>query len=263
MSKKNAGETMKVLVSIPVPKDYSRRDVVGYVRDAVHAHAGGFVDDSMIGISRKATARAVADEPVDGPVAPPDVGNDAASAAIVFALGLGSSDDCMYFLRAWNQGEFDDLRKDYPEAPEEVYIGADCLHPETVIEAPPTLTPVQVINTVVRDINSIQHLPPVSLRQNRREYWKAGARACLQALNTALHKSAQELLGPGRPQPMDAELFSYWVEEARRNPQRVARALTHCQNPDDYRVALWGMVQEDEDKARTSAELLNPEGGIA
>jgi len=259
MSKKNPNDTMKVLVSIPVPKSYSRREVVCYVRDAVRAHADGFVEDGMIGESRKATARELPAQPMERP----RVGHEASTAAIVFALGLDTSEECTYFLREWSEGGFASLREEYPEAPEEVYLGADCLQPKTEAEAPPALTPVQVLSAVVRGINSIPHIPPASLRQNRREYWKAGARACLQALNVALHKSAQELLGPGRPLPMDSELFSYWVEEARRSPRRVALALGSCQSPDEYRVALWGMVAEDEDKARTSAEPLNPEGGLA
>lgn len=201
MSKKSKAETMKVLVTLPVPNSYSRRSVVDYVRDAVHAHAGGFVEDAMIGESRKATARAYIEPPVATPM--------------------------------------------------------------ESAEAVPALTPVQVINTIVRDINSIPHLPPVSLRQNRREYWKAGARACLQALNGALHVSAQHLLGPGRARPTDSELFSYWVDEAARSPGRVAKALSHCATSDDYRAALWALVKEDEDKVLSGAGLLNPEGGIA
>ncbi len=263
MSKKSKAETMKVLVTIPVPKDYSRRDVINYVRDAVHAHAGGFVEDSMIGESRKATARAVSAISTEHEARPTSCSHEASTAAITFALSMDSTEECTYFLRAWNAGEFDDLRKDYPEAPEDVYVGADPSHPETAPDAPATLTPVQVLNTFVRDINSIAHLPPVSLRQNRREYWKAGARACLHALNTALHKSAQEILGPGRPQPMDSELFNYWVAETSRSPYRAVSALAHCKSPDDYRVALWRMVKEDEDKALSSTALLNPEGGIA
>jgi hypothetical protein len=31
----------------------------------------------------------------------------------------------MTFLRVWNEGEFDTIREEWPEAPEEVFIGAD------------------------------------------------------------------------------------------------------------------------------------------
>ncbi|MCW5155594.1 PDDEXK family nuclease [Burkholderia cenocepacia] len=53
-----------------------------------------------------------------------------ATAAILFALSLddGSSID---FLNNWNEGEFDVLRREWPEAPEDVYIGADPFHPAT------------------------------------------------------------------------------------------------------------------------------------
>ncbi len=47
---------------------------------------------------------------------------DAAVAAIQFAL---ETDDGMAFLRCWNEGDFDSIRKEWPEAPKEVFIGAD------------------------------------------------------------------------------------------------------------------------------------------
>ncbi|MBP3998332.1 hypothetical protein [Pseudomonas koreensis] len=50
---------------------------------------------------------------------------DAAVAAIQFAL---DDDDGMQFLRLWNDGDFDVIRSEWPEAPEEVFIGADPLH---------------------------------------------------------------------------------------------------------------------------------------
>ena len=50
---------------------------------------------------------------------------DAAVAAIQFAL---NDDDGMQFLRLWNGGDFDVIRREWPEAPEEVFIGADPLH---------------------------------------------------------------------------------------------------------------------------------------
>ena len=51
--------------------------------------------------------------------------NDAAVAAIQFAL---DDDEGMQFLRLWNGGDFDVIRREWPEAPEEVFIGADPLH---------------------------------------------------------------------------------------------------------------------------------------
>jgi hypothetical protein len=55
-------------------------------------------------------------------------GQACAVAAIQFALG---DDDGIDFLRYWNAGEFDVLRREWPDAPEAVYIGADQFHPET------------------------------------------------------------------------------------------------------------------------------------
>nr|QOQ33437.1 hypothetical protein [Pseudomonas syringae pv. actinidiae] len=51
--------------------------------------------------------------------------NDAAVAAIKFAL---NDDDGMQFLRLWNEGEFDVIRSEWPEAPDEVFSDADQFH---------------------------------------------------------------------------------------------------------------------------------------
>lgn len=55
---------------------------------------------------------------------------DPASAAIQFAL---ETDDGLSFLRCWNEGDFESVRRDWPEAPEAVFIGADPLHPATAV----------------------------------------------------------------------------------------------------------------------------------
>lgn len=49
----------------------------------------------------------------------------ASVAAIAFAL---QDDDCEAFLRCWNEGDFEAIRREWPEAPEDVFIGADPLH---------------------------------------------------------------------------------------------------------------------------------------
>lgn len=54
----------------------------------------------------------------------------AAVAAFQFAL---ETDEGLQFLRCWNQGDFDVIRREWPEVPESVFIGADPLHPETVL----------------------------------------------------------------------------------------------------------------------------------
>lgn len=54
---------------------------------------------------------------------PPE--NHAAVEAIQFAL---ENDEGLAFLRCWNEGDFQAIRDEWPEAPEEVFIGADPLH---------------------------------------------------------------------------------------------------------------------------------------
>lgn len=51
--------------------------------------------------------------------------NDAAVAAIQFTLEI---DEGLAFLRCWTEGDFDAIREEWPEAPKEVFIGADPLH---------------------------------------------------------------------------------------------------------------------------------------
>jgi oligoribonuclease NrnB/cAMP/cGMP phosphodiesterase (DHH superfamily) len=59
------------------------------------------------------------------PLPPPDP----STAAIAFALENATSDhDGMEFLRCWNEGDFDSIRDLWPDAPEEVFIGADPLY---------------------------------------------------------------------------------------------------------------------------------------
>lgn len=53
----------------------------------------------------------------------------AAVAAIEFAL---ETDDGLGFLRCWNEGNFEAIRREWPEAPIAVFVGADPLQPSTV-----------------------------------------------------------------------------------------------------------------------------------
>lgn len=53
-----------------------------------------------------------------------EVQQSAAVAAIQFAL---TDPEGMTFLRLWNEGEFDTLRREWPDAPSDVYVGADPL----------------------------------------------------------------------------------------------------------------------------------------
>lgn len=52
-------------------------------------------------------------------------GPDSAVAAIAFAL---RAEEGMDFLEAWNEGNFDAIRREWPEVPEDVFIGADPLY---------------------------------------------------------------------------------------------------------------------------------------
>ena len=58
---------------------------------------------------------------------------NAAVAAINYSLGL-DRDDCPNFLNMWNEGSFQEIKDNYDNVPEEVFIGADPLHPETNLD---------------------------------------------------------------------------------------------------------------------------------
>ena len=62
------------------------------------------------------------DEPLSGENI--TIKNDPAVAAINFAPRTG---DGLIFLRLWHSGEFDAIRRGWPDAPESVFIGADPL----------------------------------------------------------------------------------------------------------------------------------------
>lgn len=52
-----------------------------------------------------------------------------AAAAVEFAL---STEDSLQFLRLWNEGQFDVIRQEWPDAPPDVFAGADQYHKPTV-----------------------------------------------------------------------------------------------------------------------------------
>lgn len=58
------------------------------------------------------------------PIGCPYCKQSAAVAAIKFAL---TDPEGMTFLRLWNEGEFDTIRREWPDAPSAVYAGADPL----------------------------------------------------------------------------------------------------------------------------------------
>jgi len=57
---------------------------------------------------------------------------DPALAVIDFVLN-GECEDGFAFMRYWYEGDFDTIRREWPEAPDTVFIGADPLHPDTEI----------------------------------------------------------------------------------------------------------------------------------
>lgn len=56
--------------------------------------------------------------------------SDAAVAAIKYAL-KNRFDEPLIFLELWREGNFETIREEWPDVPQEVFIGADPLHPET------------------------------------------------------------------------------------------------------------------------------------
>ncbi len=49
------------------------------------------------------------------------------NAVIEYMLGKGYMESPLEFLRCWNEGDFDALREEWPDAPEEIYL-ADPLY---------------------------------------------------------------------------------------------------------------------------------------
>ena len=102
------------------------------------APLGWYTDDHLADKSATTYSKEVADRwlskgwPVTpfyaapSPVAAGAVWDDASVAAIKYALQSGL--DGLDFLRYWNEGEFDIVRREGPDAPESVFIGADPLY---------------------------------------------------------------------------------------------------------------------------------------
>lgn len=51
--------------------------------------------------------------------------NNPAIAAIEFAMKYSAGDDGWVFLKLWNEGDFESIRNEWPDAPPEVFIGAE------------------------------------------------------------------------------------------------------------------------------------------
>ncbi|PKO59272.1 MAG: hypothetical protein CVU24_15675, partial [Betaproteobacteria bacterium HGW-Betaproteobacteria-18] len=68
--------------------------------------------------------------------------SNSAVAAIAFALNA-STECSMEFLRCWFQGDFDAVRREWPEAPDAVFVGADPLHQQSGVVSPALEWPKQ------------------------------------------------------------------------------------------------------------------------
>lgn len=60
--------------------------------------------------------------------APVEVNSAVAAIAYAFSNNCEDNYDAMLFLRWWNEGEFDKIRRNFEDVPEDVFIGADPLY---------------------------------------------------------------------------------------------------------------------------------------
>ncbi|MFM0595359.1 hypothetical protein [Paraburkholderia dilworthii] len=113
--------------------------------------------------------------------------NSASVAAIQFAL---EADEGMEWLSLWNEGSFDSCRREWPEAPQECYVGADPLMPETkaLLAAQ---TSQQGISDAARDVlaERRRHVEVEGWAQEHDDQHNAGMLA-VSAACYALHAAA-------------------------------------------------------------------------
>lgn len=114
--------------------------------------------------------------------------NDASVAAIAFAL---IADEGMAFLRSWNEGNFEACRKEWPEAPEAVYIGADPLL-ETHVHVS---TNSPMVNIAARNIRSFLN---IAVFDNPVDKWSAGQ--CVDVLLNHINSQQEQITALSRPQ---------------------------------------------------------------
>jgi len=101
---------------------WDRRDLI----DTVAVMTTALSIDENIRVSEKMTEAQMNREDLTatGPEPEEYLDVDPASAAIAFALKI---EEPMEFLRLWNKGAFDEVRKHWPDAPDEVFIDTDPL----------------------------------------------------------------------------------------------------------------------------------------
>ncbi|PWU27321.1 hypothetical protein DK254_33060 [Pseudomonas sp. RW407] len=106
-----------------VPDDV-RRDIEELLCDVLQGHNSISAPDHAVNVAYWLHTGQSGSPPVTEQL--PSGDSDAAVAAIAYALDR-RTEETIEFLRLWNEGEFDVLRKEWPDAPEEVYIGANSL----------------------------------------------------------------------------------------------------------------------------------------
>lgn len=111
---------------------WDRRDLT----DTISVMATALSIDANIMASEKMTEAQMNKADLTAQQPEEDLPPAAAVAAIAYALDL-RTEDPMEFLRLWNEGDFDECRKYWPDAPAEVYIGADPMFELAAQEAQP------------------------------------------------------------------------------------------------------------------------------
>ncbi|WP_421526870.1 hypothetical protein [Pseudomonas brenneri] len=123
-----ADSRLTALTAYYALSEVSEEDAHSFTTDAAQLFALlelGHISGSGMSAEGVAALQAVEDAHAALVRANTDHGTDAAVAAIQFAL---ETEEGLQFLRCWNDGDFDAIRDEWPEAPEEVFIGADPLH---------------------------------------------------------------------------------------------------------------------------------------
>lgn len=108
--------------SIDQHSHWDRRDLL----DTVAMMSSALSVDENIRVGEKMTEAQMnkADLTAGGAEEDDYLDGDPASAAIAYAL---QTREPMEFLRLWNEGSFEDIRREWPDAPDDVFIGADPL----------------------------------------------------------------------------------------------------------------------------------------
>lgn len=236
-------ETIDLLVRVPSVPGMTRQQVLEYVRDNVRDSIYLGLDHPLREASKKITVKVCrqGDEP-----ALAVAGEQSAEAKNVelFDAYQSLQEDHAQLLQALGA------------AGVPVTLGEGRVY---AVGAHQYISPVQVINALVREVNAIQHQPP-KISWSKTEYWKAGARETLKQIGQVVLRVGQRMIAE-QARPTDGQLFSFWVEESMRNPGRLAKALAVCTTPDDVREALQELHEVVANELSTEVKI-NPEGGL-